>query len=82
MQSKRKYLGDSVGLTGKNSQTNTVRKIKDEVGNCVQRVKLHRWPDLSLTNKLRDGIDIVTVATWAGMTIPMSHVVGPLEQGC
>jgi integrase len=43
-----------------------LRKIKDEVGNCVQRVKLHRWRDTYITNKLRDGIDIVTVATWAG----------------
>ena len=43
-----------------------LRKIKDEVGNCVQRIKLHRWRDTYITNKLRDGIDIVTVATWAG----------------
>jgi integrase len=43
-----------------------LRKIKDEVGDCVQGVKLHRWRDTYITNKLRDGIDIVTVATWAG----------------
>jgi integrase len=43
-----------------------LRKIKDEVGDCVQGIKLHRWRDLYITNKLRDQIDIVTVATWAG----------------
>ena len=43
-----------------------LRKIKDAVGNRVQRIKLHRWRDTYITNKLRDGIDIVTVATWAG----------------
>jgi integrase len=43
-----------------------LRKIKEEVGNGVRRVKLHRWRDTYITNKLRDGIDIVTVATWAG----------------
>jgi integrase len=43
-----------------------LRKIKDEVGDCVLGIKLHRWRDTYITNKLRDGIDIVTVATWAG----------------
>ena len=43
-----------------------LRKIKDEVGDCVLGTKLHRWRDTYITNKLRDGIDIVTVATWAG----------------
>jgi integrase len=43
-----------------------LRKIKDEAGDCVQGIKLHRWRDLYITNKLRDQIDIVTVATWAG----------------
>ena len=43
-----------------------LRKIKDEVGDCVQGIKLHRWRDTYITNKLRDGIDIVTAATWAG----------------
>ena len=43
-----------------------LRKVKDEVGDCVQGIKLHRWRDLYITNKLRDQIDIVTVATWAG----------------
>jgi len=43
-----------------------LRKIKDEVGDCVQGIKLHRWRDTYITNKLQDGIDIVTVATWAG----------------
>jgi integrase/recombinase XerD len=43
-----------------------LRKIKDEVGDCAQGVKLHRWRDTYITNKLRDQIDIVTVATWAG----------------
>ena len=43
-----------------------LRKIKDEVGDCVQGIKLHRWRDTYITNKLRDQIDIVTVATWAG----------------
>lgn len=43
-----------------------LRKIKNEVGGCVQGIKLHRWRDTYITNKLRDQIDIVTVATWAG----------------
>lgn len=43
-----------------------LRKIKDEVRDCVQGIKLHRWRDLYITNKLRDQIDIVTAATWAG----------------
>jgi site-specific recombinase XerD len=43
-----------------------LRKIKDEVGDCVQGIKLHRWRDSYATNELRDQIDIVTVATWAG----------------
>jgi site-specific recombinase XerD len=43
-----------------------LRKIKEEVGDCVQGIKLHRWRDTYITNKLRDQIDIVTVATWAG----------------
>jgi integrase len=43
-----------------------LRKIKDEVGDCVPGIKLHRWRDTYITNKLRDQIDIVTVATWAG----------------
>jgi integrase/recombinase XerD len=43
-----------------------LRKIKNEVGDCVQGIKLHRWRDTYITNKLRDQIDIVTVATWAG----------------
>jgi integrase len=43
-----------------------LRKIKNEVGDCVHGIKLHRWRDTYITNKLRNGIDIVTVATWAG----------------
>jgi integrase len=43
-----------------------LRKIKDDVEDCAHCIKLHRWRDTYITNKLRDGIDIVTVATWAG----------------
>jgi len=35
-----------------------LRKIKDEVGDCVHGIKLHRWRDTYITNKLRDRIDI------------------------
>jgi hypothetical protein len=41
----------------------TADRVKDEVGGRVQGIKLHRWRDTYITNKLRDQIDIVTVAT-------------------
>jgi hypothetical protein len=34
----------------------------------VKGIRLHRWRDTYITNKLCDQIDTVTVATWAGMT--------------
>lgn len=44
-----------------------LRKLKKAVkGSGVPKVKLHRFRDTYITNKLRDGIDIVTVAKWAG----------------
>jgi integrase/recombinase XerD len=44
-----------------------LRKLQTAVkGSGVPNVKLHRFRDTYITNKLRDGIDIVTVAKWAG----------------
>ncbi len=44
-----------------------LRKLQKAVkGSGLPKVKLHRFRDTYITNKLRDGIDIVTVAKWAG----------------
>jgi integrase len=44
-----------------------LRRIKRAVKKSrVPRVKLHRFGDTFITNKLRDGIDVRTVQRWAG----------------
>jgi integrase len=44
-----------------------LRRIKTAVKKSgVPRVKLHRFRDTFITNKLRDGVDVRTVQRWAG----------------
>jgi site-specific recombinase XerD len=44
-----------------------LRKVQRGVkGSGVAHVKLHRFRDTFITNKLRDGVDIRTVQRWAG----------------
>jgi integrase len=44
-----------------------LRRIKRAVKKSgVPRVKLHRFRDTFITNKLRDGVDVRTVQRWAG----------------
>ncbi len=51
-----------------------LRKLQKAVkGSGVPKVKLHRFRDTYITNKLRDGIDIVTVAKWAGHDINVTR---------
>jgi integrase len=44
-----------------------LRRIKKAVKRSgVSKVKLHRFRDTFITNKLRDGVDVRTVQRWAG----------------
>jgi integrase len=54
-----------------------LRKVQRGVkGSGVAHVKLHRFRDTFITNKLRDGVDIRTVQRWAGhddINVTMSY---------
>jgi integrase len=50
-----------------NPDVHFLDKLKREAKNSgVSKVKLHRFRDTFITNKLRDGVDIRTVQRWAG----------------
>jgi len=55
-----------------------LRKIQNAVKESgVSRVKLHRFRDTFVTNKLRDGVDVRTAQRWAGhedVNVTMGYV--------
>lgn len=61
-----------------------LRKIQKGVkGSGVPKVKLHRFRDTFVTNKLRDGVDVRTVQKWAGhddINVTMGYVAWLDEQ--
>jgi integrase len=84
--SERRTLGGTAGIAPKgllfpnedgNPDVHFLDKLKRNVKNSgVAQVKLHRFRDTFITNKLRDGVDIRTVQRWAGhddINVTMSY---------